>query len=109
MIEDYEAQIANLPDSLKATIRAQLVAQKEVITEANTKVSDAVAKFEQDYKELLEEYKQKSIEVLANLETEINNQITAAKATLDAHRANYEANKEAVQTKIAEYRATLNA
>ena len=54
-------------------------------------IAEATAKFEEDYKELVEEWKQKSIEVLEDLQTEINTQIESAKA------------------KIAEYRETLKA
>jgi hypothetical protein len=77
--------------------------------EYNTNISSIINKYNEDKNHLLETYKKQGKTALEELKKEIQSKVTAYANILNEHKVYFENNRETINAKIAEFRATLQA
>lgn len=109
-IAEYKSQLSNLPDgpakeaieeSLRIAENAIKYIKQDILTIQNDYANS------RDY--LLETTKRLSESSFETIKSEMQKKLNTFAGKLDEHKAYYENNKSAVDSAIAEFRATLNA
>lgn len=110
IITNYENQLKNLPDgALKQTTLEALNQARTNTMNAQQEIADAERLFNIECTSLINSAKTLSETIYENLKTEIEQKINATKTLLENRKTYFEAHRSEVETKIAEFRATLNA
>lgn len=109
-VADYKAQLETIKDeTLKSTISEALRIAENAIKFAKQDITDLGIEFENSKTYLIETMKTQGQAVIENLKSEIQTKITDYSKTLSDHKTYFENNREEVNSKIAAFRATLQA
>jgi len=108
-IADLKTQIEGLDENLREPIQAQIEQAEKTIKNIRQGIADAESRYHKSLETITNAAKEGFETFKQNLKTEIESKITAAASKLESHKTYYEANKAAVDAKIAEYRNSLNA
>lgn len=106
-VDDAQKAVDQAIEALKPTLQAALDVAKSALTSAENAYNQALETFKTQKAQLIENMKTQSESIIQGFKTEINTRIQEVKTKLDAHKTSFEANKEATQAKIDEYRRTL--
>lgn len=103
IIDSTQEQINNNPD-MPSSIKEPL---NKTIDNAQKAIDEARKTFEENFNNFVATLKENSKATIEAIKTEMTTAISNAKQTIATHKEYFEANKTAVETAIANYRATL--
>lgn len=106
---DEQIQDSKVNEALKEIARATKEQLQKQIDEAQKQLKELNKEFKAKVNEKIEELKELSKEIFEQAKTTLQSKINDAKAAIQAHKTNFENNKQATLDAIQEYRNSLVA